>query len=504
MILIFLAAMPVFLSLPPLFSQVSIGPGGWITVKNGGSLMIGTELHIKSTPAGSGYLVDQTPAGSITITGNISVERYLSSDIWHNVSSPVSNENTGVYTGTDLVFWYNEALILNDWNFGWVWYYGATGGPLAVFRGYDVLYFTSPETVNYQATGAETLNTGNYSITVINTDSDPSEIPSHKGWNLLGNPYPSPVDWLAAGWNKTAINDAKYIWDGANDIYTIYLGGGSPIGINGGTRFIPSNQGFWVQSVVASGTVGISNPTRVGDITGTPDFYKTDPPDYPLVCLVAEGYGHSDEAVVRFIPGTSAGFDLNMDATKLFSQNTAIPQLWIRNGKQSFALNTYPGIEDELVIDLMFRCAREGHYLVRLSDRSLPGPSVKLYLEDLLLKTTWKLTPDSAYTFFHDPMFPQGRFKLWFNPGDDVIRGITPENWFTVYSTGNSIRVVKNTSRDLTGEIVVYNITGQPVLRQALGGDDHHAIQLHQPSGYYVVSIVTEHHVNNTKVLIMK
>ncbi|MBW6460796.1 MAG: hypothetical protein K0B08_09500, partial [Bacteroidales bacterium] len=116
-ILLCLAASMALLPWLPLHSQVSISPGGWITVKDGGSLMIGTDLHIKSVAGASGYLVDQTPAGSVTITGDISVERYMTPDTWHNIASPVSNATSGVFTGTDLVFWYNEALILNDWNF---------------------------------------------------------------------------------------------------------------------------------------------------------------------------------------------------------------------------------------------------------------------------------------------------------------------------------------------------------------------------------------------------
>jgi hypothetical protein len=208
----------------PLMAQFSIGPGGWVTVKSGSSMMIGTSLHIKSTAAGSGYLVDQNVNGDIDITGAKTVERYLTPNVWHNTSSPVSNASTSVYSGTDLIFYYDETLILNDWNFGWVMMYPSA---LVPFRGYDVYFYTNPVTASYTATAAQNVNTGPYTFGVTLTNSNPTEIPSHKGWNLAGNPYPSPVDWLAAsGWDKSDINDAKYIWDGANDIYTIYVGWG--------------------------------------------------------------------------------------------------------------------------------------------------------------------------------------------------------------------------------------------------------------------------------------
>jgi len=488
-----------------VYAQVSVSPGDWITVTSGGSMMIGTDLHLKSDATGSGYLVDQNPNGDITITGDVNVDRYMTADVWHNASSPVSNASSSVYTGTDLVFWYNEALILNDWNFGWVWYYGSTGGALDVFRGYDVYIPTNPVTIYYEATGSESINTGPYSLTVINTASTPSEIPSHKGWNLLGNPYPSPVDWMAAaGLDKSNINDAKYIWDGTNDIYTIYVGGGSPIGLNGGTRFIPSNQGFWVQSSVASGTVSINNAARVGDISGTPDYYKEKPVDYPLVSLVASDETHHDEIIIRFLEGTTFDFDLNYDAMKLFSINDEVPQLYLEQGKHKMALNTLPAIEDDLALALYFRCAKEGLFSIELEPRTNLSSSTEIYLFDRQEKKTINLGKDSLYSFYHHVYDAGDRFTVYFNPNPDIINNITPDSWFLVYSNGNTINIIKNTIRDIHGEIRIFNMMGQPLYHSVLGNDEKRSFQVNFPTGYYIVSLVTQENVINTKIFVLQ
>lgn len=485
------------------YAQFSIGPGGWVTVKAGSSMRIGSDLHIKSTAAGSGYLVDQNPGGDIDITGDVTVDRYLTPDIWHNVASPVSDENSSVYAGTDLVFYYDETLILNDWNFGWVWYYGSTGGPLAPFRGYDVLFYDNPVTVNYFATGTETLNTGPYVFGVTITTSVPGEIPLHMGWNLAGNPYPSPVDWLAAsGWDKSDINDAKYIWDGTNDIYTIFIGGGSPIGINGGTRFIPSNQGFWVQAV-QNGTIGINNAVRVGNISGTPDFYKG-AEDYPLVSLVASSGTIRDEAVVRFIPGTTEGFDRNMDAAKLYSLNPDAPQLSIRHENQVLALNTLPEIVDGLSVTLEFRSAAAGDYTIRLSPRTGLNPSTRLYLRDEAERLTLCLNTDSVYRFYHLPSNDRDRFKLYFNPSQEMLDDTDPENYFTVYSSRNTITILKNTLRDVSAEICVYDIPGKMLYSGLLSNVTVTELQLALPAGYYIVLVRTDENVMISKVFIQR
>lgn len=480
--------------------QFVITSNSYMTIKEGASLYVGTYFKIKSDATSSGYFVDQTINGDVIITGTKTVERYISPNKWHNVASPVSNESSSTFTGTDLVFWYNETLVQNDWNFGWVWYYGATGGPLQVFRGYDLYIPNNPQTINYDATAAQTLNTGAYTINITHTGSDPDS--THNSWNLVGNPYPSPVDWLAnSGWNKTNINDAKYIWDGADSIYTIFIGGGAPIGINGGTQFIPSNQGFWVQAL-QTGIFGINNAVRVATMTGTPGFYKNNSVVYPLVSLFATGNNKSDEAVIRFIAGTIEGFDVNYDASKLFSPSPNVPQISIKAGNQILALNTLPELKDNLEVLLNFQCGKAGYYKIGLTNSTGLDLNTKVYLKDELEQTIINLTADSAYGFYHEPANEKNRFKIYFNPSADILNNITPESYFSVYAEKKIITILKNTVQHVSGEIAVYNMLGQPVCREILVNEDKSTIRVNLPTGYYIVSIITNQHIFNSKILI--
>ena len=277
-------------------AQFFVKQGSSITIKEGSSLYIGTTLTLGSDWTGSGYLADQTIDGDVSITGNVTVKRYIRGNGWHNVSKPVATANTSLFATTDLVFYYDETKIYNDWNFGWVWY----DGNLSTMKGYDVYLDANDITVNYTASNSTGLNTGSYNIGVTLTNVANGEIESHKGWNLVGNPYPSPLDWLEeTAWDKSDINDAKYIWFPTNDNYTIYLGGPAPIGINGGTQYIPSNQGFWVQAIT-NGTISVNNGARKGVISPTPDFYKNSNFSYPLISLITSSDSLSDETIIRF------------------------------------------------------------------------------------------------------------------------------------------------------------------------------------------------------------
>ena len=46
-----------------------------------------------------------------------------------------------------------------------------------------------------------------------------------------------------------------------------------------------------------------------------------------------------------------------------------------------------------------------------------------------------------------------------------LINEITPESYFSVFTDRNMINIIKNTTIDVSGEIVIYNMLGQPVCR---------------------------------------
>lgn len=491
-----------FLAIENGYGQLTIDPGGLISIKDGSTMYIDMNFKINAIDGSSGYFSDQTSTpGDVTVTGNVSIERYMAADIWHNVASPVSNETSAVYSGTDDVWYYDESLILNDWNFGWVW---QPAGSLAVPRGYDVYFDGTDVLVDYTGTGNE-LNTGSYTIAVTNTNSTPTEVAAHKGWNLVANPYPSPVDWQAgSGWNKSSINDAKYIWDGVNDIYTIWIGGGSPIGINGGTQYIPSNQGFWVQAM-SNGNFGISNAVRTGFITGTPDFYKEKEVfEYPLLSLEVSDEYHSDEAVIRFIEGNTEKFDRNYDASKLFSMNPNVPQICLVHVKEKMALNTFSEIYDNLEEPMNFKCAKSGFYTISISDRTNLSSDVTVYLKDKVENKMINLTELRQYQFYHDPFNAEERFIIYFNPTTDVINNLDPANYFSVYASKDKVFLVKNSVKELNGDIYVYDLHGRQIFYKQLINNKIDSFTIDDPPGYYIVQIRTPETVNNSKVVIIK
>lgn len=480
-----------------LLAQFVVMPNNSITIKEGSSLYIGTNLSLESTSSGSGYLADQTADGDVTITGNIIVQRYISANGWHNVSMPVTSANSSLFSGSDLVFYYDETKIYNDWNFGWVWY----EGDLSTMKGYDVYLDANAITVNYTAANSSGLNTGAYNIGVTLTNVTNGETDNHKGWNLIGNPYPSPLDWLEeGGWNKSNINDAKYIWNPDADNYTIFLGGASPVGINGGTQFIPSNQGFWVQAI-ANGIVSVNNSARKGVISSTPDYYKNTEYSYPIISLKVNGNSLSDETIIRFISSTTSNFDLNYDATKLYGRSQMLPQISTSSDDLDFSINTLPTVIDGMEIPLNFSCETAGNYCLELSENSNLNSINSVYLFDKFDKTIVDLTFQKHYCFEHLPYNIRQRFLIIINPSDNKLSSLKINSPFLVYSYGKTISITNLATENIKTEVDVYNLLGQRVISKSFN-ERNINFNLDVKSGYYIVRIISENGQFNSKIIL--
>lgn len=465
-------------------SQFYISSGSSITITEGGSLYSNTDLIIKSNETVSGHLCDQTPVGEITITGDLLIERYFSASKWHNSACPVSNNNCGVYSGTDLIFYYDESIIQNDWDFGWVFY----EGNLNPMIGYDV-FLPEAETVNYTGTTSAELNTGAYSTNVTRTDVPNGEIESHKGWNLIGNPYPSPLDWLIeTGWGKTPINDAKYIWNPINQNYTIFLGGAMPVGLNGGTRYIPANQGFWVQAI-QNGTVQVNNSARCGIMEDTPGFYKNGMGNYPIICLRIDVDGFYDETIIRFLKNATDEFDKGLDACKFTGRAGKSPQISSFCADDLMAINTLSEVKQGMTIDLAFQFSEDKICEISLSPITALDDSIAIFIKDLVTNEIIDLRKTTKFSFFHHKQNNLKRFRLYINPAEDIKNNISSDNAYSVYARGKSIFITKKTSLDLSGNIKVYDMFGRKVAEKTMPSTNHFSFNLNSASGYYVIEI---------------
>jgi hypothetical protein len=134
-----------------------------------------------------------------------------------------------------------------------------------------------PQTMS--VTGVENYSgSGSFSLSLSNTVRNPTgQTPDNyidmntadQGWNLIGNPTASTLDWdIASGWTKTNVDNSIYIWDpSANSGNGEYLTWNGTTGTLGNGRISPF-QAFWVHANTASPAFSFTNAAKTA-ITGT-------------------------------------------------------------------------------------------------------------------------------------------------------------------------------------------------------------------------------------------
>ena len=163
-------------------NDLSIGAGNQL-VNRGNLTVNGVLANFAGTP-GLILKADQSGFGSmIHYTPNVpaTVEQYLDSERWHLVSQPVSQTTIVVYEGIYLKEW-------SESNSEWTYLVQPTTIPMNQYEGYSA-WASDALTGNTTVTYEGNLKAGNGAYTNLTYTS------ASQGWNLVGNPYPSPVEW---------------------------------------------------------------------------------------------------------------------------------------------------------------------------------------------------------------------------------------------------------------------------------------------------------------------
>jgi hypothetical protein len=462
------------------FAHISNGDNAYTNDLDIGTPVVrtGAALTIESTPSGDGSLITYG-----TVTGLADVKRYVSADRYRYVSSPVSNGVSGVFL--HIWMWtYNEAT--GSWG-PWI---VPVNVPLNVMQGYAVWTSSiNPWHAGEPPLGDTTtmynngpLNNGNLSIALTNTASG--------GWNFVGNPYVSALDWTLGGWTKTNLmTNAFHVWNGTG--YSGYTVGSG--GYNGGTKYIPAQQGFFVRSAVGGGLLGVSNQARVHS---TQAFWKSEELFSNRLSLTISNGTTTDETVIYFNQNATTGLDYQYDATKLLA--TVSPQLFTMTGDQKMAINTFNNPVETPAVIMGYTIPDVGQFTLTASNIESFDAGLPIYLEDLKDNKIINLRETTSYTFSvastqEDPL----RFIIHFadpqgiNDPDNV--GVN-----NIYAYNRDVYVNYSGNH---GEIVIYNLVGQEIIRKA-AVNGLNKIAVPQGNAAYVVKVIGNNSSVSEKVFV--
>jgi hypothetical protein len=484
----------MFIAVGSLLSAqgLKVEPGTSIKVETGTTLNIsgGGNLLLESDATGDASVIN---LGSVTHSGGgqAIVKRYMPGEVsaWHMISAPVNgmgiagsvwapdtNEDLYLWNEPDPGIWVNYKNTTTEPTFATV----NPGDNFVTSRGYIVNYNTANPTHNFQSSA---LNSGNVNITLAKSTAKSWDW--NAGLNLIGNPYPSGLDWSLV----TKTNIVTEVWAQVYDANKAGGAGYEPV--NGP---IASGQGFFVQAVTDQVVLALQPAHQVH--TAGQTFMKNGA-DQLVLRLSSDTF--FDETTILLNETSVPEHDF-FDATKYFSFDPLVPQLYSQSTDgRKLAINSMDAVSESTVIPLSIKVQGSSIMAVQLTETGATFEGQEIVLHDVLTNTLHKLSEEPTYSFLANSDDNPDRFLLKF--GTVGIAEAPPRNVLTSYMQHNLLYILNPDATKATVEL--FNIHGQVILRREIG-QGLQSIPVDVATGTYLVRMRTAQAMAMRKLFIQQ
>jgi hypothetical protein len=460
-------------------------------------------------------LIDGT--GTAGVLGNVTLQRYLPSAFGYKYfSSPFNTTSVNAFsTWVDLeavfptFYKYDENNQRDSsgviaYQSGWVKY---LAGTLTTMSGYAANFGTSPVSKTVGITGV--VNNGAYQLTLLNHNRKYT-----KGFNLVGNPYPSPIDWNAgSGWTKSNIDNAVYFFNAGNTnqytgVYSSYVNG---ISTGNGNNIIAAMQGFFVHvsdgSYPVSATLGTTNAVRINNLA--PLFRDAIMDDRTILRFGASFETKNaieDVTVIYLDSQADQNFDKTGDALKMANTDVLVPNIYsLSQDIRQLSINGLALSNNGVTrIPIGISTLSDGWINFTARDIGLLPASVHIYLVDNLKGITQDLKQLPGYRFYLRAGVYEQRFQLVLSPAPVDIKGAVAEKMFSVSGSASTLMVQMNLPSNAKGSLMVTNMSGQVILRREVFEQETVEINPYGNSGVFIITVISGNRMASEKILIRK
>ena len=503
---------------PISYNNIVVDPGSTTTITTPGQTLGGI-LLCNGTFNADGHLtllssLSQTAlidgSGTGEVNGNVTIQRYLTSGFGYKyLSSPFQAATVSEFSDDmkledpfPAFYRYDESRTTS----GWVTYI-EPAGVLNPIEGYAVNFGETESPLIFNITGV--VNNGSLSATLYNHNNTYSQ-----GFNLIGNPYPSPIDWDApSGWTKINIDNAIYYFetsttDQYGGTYVTYADGVSSNGM--ATNLIPSMQGFFVHvsdgSWPVTGTLAMNNSVRITDLTHP--LTKSDNDSRSLIRLTAEFSDDTvsvDPVVIYFDEKATNEFDGQLDALKLMNTDFMVPNLYaIGSDGAKFSISALPIISDTLLrVPLGLNLNRDGNVIFKISTLEGNLGDMEIYFSDIVTGIKQNLLNDEQYEVNLDYGQYENRFFLDFR---NILTGIPEypikDDLFKIYCSHGILKLEINTLAGADGTLMITNLTGQVLVVKNYFEPGYYELNPGLINGIYIVSFSSGKKRSSQKIFI--
>jgi hypothetical protein len=403
------------------------------------------------------------------LTGNVNVERYIAGTPYSQrfLSCPVSGLTTNSAWGDDFTvqgtfpFTYNPS-VTSGYVYPTVWTYDATNvAPQTGWESSNTLPLT-PLTGVAATCGSTTAKTIDAFGPVNN---GPITKSINAGFNILGNPYPSPIRWsLFHSLNSSTIEPYYYAYNGTNGAYGAWNGS---IGTNGVNDTIYTSQGIFAIGINA-GNVTINNSVRFGSNAGFFNRTSNNSPKNVLKLNVKNQEGNVDQLAVYSSENGLDTYNAETDVVKLpFTPESVTPELSLvlENNKLAIKEFSSMGIERMIPLDLVVKT--NGNYNFNIGEYSNIENNNSIYLVDALTNQRTKLTTTNSYNVELAAAVYSNRFYLNLVPENTTGVNEVANNGLDCYSTNNVLSIV-NSVQGQNMNVQILDLNGKQVFAETV------------------------------------
>jgi hypothetical protein len=320
------------------------------------------------------------------------------------------------------------------------------------------------------------------------------------GWNLVGNPYPSSINWNAGAWVKTNINDQIAIYRPSTNSYSYYTTTGGVI-VNDGSNIIGSGQAFWVR---ATATPTLTCTEAVKTTSAPPTVLLKTTPSNQLRLKLTQDSSNIDETVIAFGDKYFDDYLKTEDVNKLVNATVNISS--VVGVEKYAAINFTSNNYTEKTIPLSVWGNTNGNYQLDLTQVEGFDPTVTLFLKDKFLNTTTAIDQNKSINFsITDDSLSKGdfRFEILFKNANTNV------NEFSNSILNTNLTVYPNPASDIlnislsninfkNSNIVVYNVSGMEVSKSTMNGANAQLNIESLSNGVYFVKVSNENGFSKT------
>ncbi len=334
-----------------------------------------------------------------------------------------------------------------------------------------------------------------------------------KGFNLVANPYPSPISWTsvlaASGGTGTGLSDAIYVWNadlssGSGAVSSYVSGVSSPGGAGSITDVIPAGQGFYVETSAATNLIFTESVKTTSNTSADPLLRPASSTGSVFRLNVYGSHSDWDAMAIRIHNDATAYFDKHLDAKKIFQSpgylgyHGPYTHYTTISGKdpvnEDYSIQSIPPLAQSLSIPVLARGMATGSYTISATE--FDDISVCITLKDKLTGATQDLKA-GPYVFTMSDTTSTPRFELMLCKDGQEETGLSETS-----NANNSLVLINQDAqgayvktgfeKESKATISAYNLMGQKLMNDitvnGLANTTYLPLQCHNQVVFVTVS----------------